>query len=441
MLMPPIFRPQIALALVGTIILVIIALYIIRFLISRGYEPKYVPTKYLKQKWRARTPASQRAQLYGPIPTNQAQLSEVERNQARSRSASARESTSAEPTQSQSNVDRYPSVRSIMTLPSYSVAPAPSEQVIAREGERAGMDVVVEFPETGEEEESRREDEMESLYQIRVARRREIAEREERRRERREARERGDWARVEELRRERTRAAAETTQSPNGSSTNLTAATLLAEHQSRGRDRRISSVSYADIGRVRHDGTRLRANSQDSDSRPLLDSPATMGGSHQRDRSTSSVISMSSNGSDGQTLRQGSTVESDIGESALPPPPQYDGLDWGEAPPYEPPPTEAATTTTATTATNNQNNEADGGVPNQRDGQTEADERNERSGRDENSQSNEQNPPQLPRLSQLQVHQNVPSIAISNATPPGSTPVTPVSPVQPPAQTHSPSSH
>lgn len=52
---------------------------------------------------------------------------------------------------------------------------------------------------------------------------------------------------------------------------------MIAEHHSRSRDRRVSSVSYADLGVARHDGTRIRANSNESD-RPLLDSAASMSG-------------------------------------------------------------------------------------------------------------------------------------------------------------------
>jgi hypothetical protein len=171
-----------------------------------------------------------------------------------------------------------------MTLPAYSQAPQETEQVIGREGERAGMDTVVEFPENIDEEEARREDEMESLYQIRLARRREMAEREQRRQERREARDQGDWDRLEELRlQSRLRADS----ANNGSSTDLSAAAMLAEHQSRGRDRRVSSVSYADIGHVRHDGSRLRANSEDSERGGLLDEAAPMGEGQGHNRATS----------------------------------------------------------------------------------------------------------------------------------------------------------
>lgn len=177
----------------------------------------------------------------------------------------------------------------MMTLPAYSAAPKGSEQVIGREGERAGMDTVVEFPETLTESESRREDEMESLYQIRLQRRREVQEQQERRQERRDARMAGDSERLEQLRAESIlRAELEN----NGSNTELSARAMLAEHQSRGRERRVSSVSYADVGHVRHDGSRVRANSQESERGGLLDGAAPMGEgrSHHRAGSASSSL-------------------------------------------------------------------------------------------------------------------------------------------------------
>ena len=274
-----------------------------------------------------------------------------------------------------------------MTLPPYYPTPRPSERLIAREGERAGVDTVIEFPETADEEESRREEEMESLYQIRAARRREIEEREERRRQRREAREAGDWARVEQLRiqsriRERAESAASMASAASSTTSLATpggagSAQLLAEHAARGdggRERRISSVSYADLGLARHDGSRLRADSIERDHRPLLDSAASMGGSrrsslfhiplisprHQRDRSTGSVMTAESDAPDtprtsthgdrsgSDPIRTPSASHdsppdgSDLGESQIPPtePPSYDeeAVEPGEeAPPYESP--------------------------------------------------------------------------------------------------------
>jgi hypothetical protein len=278
-----------------------------------------------------------------------------------------------------------------MTLPAYSQSPKESEQVIGREGERAGMDTVVEFPENAEEEEARREDQMSSLYQIRLARRREIAEREQRRRERVEARERGDLARLEELRRQSRARANQSNESVNAG-LSVSAATLIAEHQSRGRDRRVSSVAYAEVGEVRHDGTRIRANSNDSERGGLLDGAAPMGedgarprGSsesrslteptpHFRNRSASSALTISTNASDQdqpptftpagsdrpRTSQSNGTTDSsptanrftpedstgseDVGETRIPAiepeeaerphPPTYEQLEWGDAPAY-----------------------------------------------------------------------------------------------------------
>jgi hypothetical protein len=382
---------------------------ILRRLRAQNRKPKYIPTSFLKQRWYSWSPRTK----YGQVVAN-------ERTHDRSRNLSTT-NTSYNPTGNDTEdtaataaaaagVDRNTSVRSVMTLPPYSQAPKETEQVIGREGERAGMDTVVEFPEDPAEEEARREEEMESLYQIRQARRREIADREQRRQERREARARGDWARLEELTRE-SRARAESARlgatPANGSSTTLSAATLLAEHQSRGRERRVSAVTYASLGHVRHDGTRLRANSDESERGALLGGAAPMGGRdghgrnradsgassvlslpqpHFRDRSTSSVLSISTTASDLEnrpparptppSTRDGvpsireprssdgsdpagtgtsdssptaprftpeaSTGSDDVGESYLhapadPEPPIYEQLEWGDAPAYESP--------------------------------------------------------------------------------------------------------
>ena len=202
-------------------------------------------------------------------------------------------------------VDRNTSIRSVMTLPAYSSAARENERVLAREGERAGMDNVVELPETQDEEERQREEEMESLYQIRLARRIEATDREARRQARREARARGDVQALADIRR-RAEEAADLSVSQM----------LIAEHQARtrGRDQRVSSVAYGDLGVARHDGTRLRANSSESDNRPLLDSAASFSGrsrgytattndsradTHQRGLSVTSLAqSVESHGSD-----------------------------------------------------------------------------------------------------------------------------------------------
>lgn len=251
---------------------------------------------------------------------------------------------------------RETSIRSIITLPPYSASPKPTEQIIGREGERAGMDMVVEFPETADEEESRREDQMEALYQLRVQRRQELADREARRRERREARARGDSVRLEQLNQE-SRARSRRRREATESSTTLTASAVIADHQARERDRRIASVSYADLGHVRHDGSRLRADSHasDSDHHPLLQnaamhasSPSLVDPPSTRSR-VQSIASTLSNEVDPLVLRPTSThgssirpvsqsdEEGDLGTLNIPPPPEYDHLDWGEAPAYESP--------------------------------------------------------------------------------------------------------
>lgn len=192
-------------------------------------------------------------------------------------------------------MDRNTSVRSVMTLPAYNQHAMQNEQVLAREGERGGIDVVIEFPEGADEEEARREEEMEALYQVRLARRRENEEREERRRLRREARERGDYVALREIQ-ARARASSST-------SAGRTVEELRAEHEriKKERQRAVSSVSYADLGVARHDGTRLRANSVESEREGLLGDAASIAASshyHRRDRSASSVLSIDTVNSD-----------------------------------------------------------------------------------------------------------------------------------------------
>lgn len=354
------------------VIAIIITFALLRRLRRSHYEPRYVPTRYLKQKWREWTPKTKYGRMSSGVPSPRS---------SRLEGRTAYEPTPTETTTAAAGgVDRNTSVRSVMTLPAYAPAPRPTERVIGREGERAGMDVVVEFPETIDEEEARREEEMDSLYQIRLARRQEITDREERRRLRREARERGDMITLEELRtqsRLRAESAASLRNAAAASTTSLGAESMVAEHNARDRERKVSSVSYAELGLARHDGTRLRADSVESDHRPLLDSAASIGGSargsffmvpqRRRDRSTSSVLSVSTNASDedGHTPQTSTThgrsgsdplrtpsasqdtppADSDVGDAGIsqPEPPGYDYLGYDresreeEAPPYENP--------------------------------------------------------------------------------------------------------
>jgi hypothetical protein len=256
----------------GALVFLAIVLLSYTFLKRRSQGRKLAPSRTSWQFWKLRNKS------YGQLSTHDRARNSLGENTAYSRAGLHDRTTSEDELAARSaveaGVDRNTSVRSVMTLPAYSQAPKESESVIGREGERAGMDTVVEFPETFVEEEERREDEMESLYQIRLARRRELAAQEQRRQERRVAREQGDYERLQELRLQ-SRLRAESTNA--GSNNDPSAATMLAEHQSRGRDRRVSSVSYADVGHVRHDGSRLRANSEESERGGLLDGAAPMG--------------------------------------------------------------------------------------------------------------------------------------------------------------------
>lgn len=186
-------------------------------------------------------------------------------------------------------VDRRTSIRSVVTLPAYSRSARASERVLGREGDRDGVDLVLERPETAEEEETRRDEEMEELYQIRAQRRRELAERERRRSERQAARNRGDADALGRLRHESALRAEERESSG--------AAAMAREYRARSRERRVSSVNYAEVGVARHDGSRVRTNSDGSDRRPLLDSSAasvmsTAGGNGLRPWATQSTLSV-----------------------------------------------------------------------------------------------------------------------------------------------------
>ncbi|KAK1059119.1 hypothetical protein LTR33_013236, partial [Friedmanniomyces endolithicus] len=320
---PPPSSNSTTIVIIVIVVLVILAsLFILLYIYlkavrRRGGSAKYIPTQYLKRRWENWEPRG----LTSPKGSYSTPLQEdlgVPTLHLRSEHRSARNSAQLLPglelaqagraapgiaTAAGATVDRNTSVRSVMTLPVYSRAAREDEQVLGREGERDGIDVVLEGPETAEEEEERRDDEMESLYQIRLQRRQEIAEQNDRRRRRRDARARGDFAALQRIRQESLTA--------NEQREIAGAVAMIAEHQANPRDRRVSSVSYADLGVASHDGTRLRSNSAESD-RPLLDSAASISGGtaasirpwsthdslrassqHRRDRSASSGISVS----------------------------------------------------------------------------------------------------------------------------------------------------
>ncbi|ORY70257.1 uncharacterized protein BCR38DRAFT_103170 [Pseudomassariella vexata] len=251
----------------------------------------------------------------------------------------------------QATVDRNTSIRSIMTLPAYRTKANENERVLGREGERDGVDVVVELP-NAEEEEALRENEMETMYRIRLARRQAIEEREERRRLRREARDRGDMVALAELSQRQSAASHSSTVEE------------LREEQERIRIQRqqaVSSVSYADLGVARLDGTRLRANSAESERVGLLSDAASITlSTHRRERSASSVLSFDSNqefpspglprcsattpqlqaqhtGGSQRSGRAGSSpemIEADLGDEGMPPhsPPGYDDVSLDDTP-------------------------------------------------------------------------------------------------------------
>ncbi|KAL2061312.1 hypothetical protein VTL71DRAFT_7585 [Oculimacula yallundae] len=292
----------------------ILGFYFLRRTRIKHNNPKYIPTPFLKKAWRKWNPSPTAYKLPNaneslePVSARNGRASNRTSNPPSSFDAAAVANATA-------GVDRNTSVRSVMTLPAYRQNALGNEQVLGREGERGGIDVVIEFPENQDDEEMRREEEMEALYQVRLARRRENEEREERRRLRREARERGDHVALREIN-ARARAA-------SGASAGQTVEELRAEHEriKKERQKAVSSVSYGDLGVARHDGTRLRANSQDSERQGLLGDAASIAASsryHRRERSTSSILSIDTQTSDlpspGLTRstrsRAGSNVES-----------------------------------------------------------------------------------------------------------------------------------
>ncbi|KAH8700243.1 hypothetical protein BGW36DRAFT_373688 [Talaromyces proteolyticus] len=281
-----------------------------------------LPGEYLKGLWWKWNPGTKNVTNHTTATTQQQNLSV----NANINSTTSQTGSTGNPPQ------RGHSIRSIITLPSYSRLPKEEEQVIGREGERGDIDTVIEFPETAEEEEDRREDEMESLYQIRLRRREEVAEREERRRQRREALAANDFARLQQITRD----------TVSSREANLNAGTsarsMLAEHQSRDRHRRISSVSYAEVGHVRHDGSRIRANSAESDQRPLLgDARNSTHSINTTDTSGSGLTVTQVDSLNSSVESQSEDADGDLSTVHIPPPSYDDYSDWAEAPAYESP--------------------------------------------------------------------------------------------------------
>ncbi|KAM3504039.1 hypothetical protein MY10362_003827 [Beauveria mimosiformis] len=197
------------------------------------------------------------------------------------------------------SVDRHTSVRSVMTLPAYRAEASTNEQVLGRAGDRDGVDVIVDLP-TEEREEALRDEEMAALYQIRALRRQQILEREQRRTEREAARARNDRAALADIR-QRARLARDEVAASNEAIDELRQDASRAQGQ---RLRSVSTVSYGDLGVARHDGSRVRASSNDSERMGLLADAASIGEAaaagavpeslRSRNRSVSSFVSVDS---------------------------------------------------------------------------------------------------------------------------------------------------
>ncbi|RKF60388.1 hypothetical protein OnM2_051034 [Erysiphe neolycopersici] len=185
--------------------------------------------------------------------------------------------------------DRAASFRSVITLPSYIPTARQDEQVLGREGERGGIDVVVEFPTTAEEIERQREEEMEALYQVRLARRRENETREERRRTRRATRERGETSTPRQY--------GESRRHSNMPGQTIEELRAAHERLKISRQRAVSIVSYAELGVARHDGSRVNPGISENEQIGLLGDAASISANpftRGRDGSLHSIVSTSS---------------------------------------------------------------------------------------------------------------------------------------------------
>ncbi|KGQ10956.1 hypothetical protein BBAD15_g3706 [Beauveria bassiana D1-5] len=216
------------------------------------------------------------------------------------------------------SVDRHTSVRSVMTLPAYRAEASTNEQVLGRAGDRDGVDIL---------------------------------EREQRRTEREAARARNDRAALADIR-QRARLARDEVAASNEAIDELRQDASRAQGQ---RLRSVSTVSYGDLGVARHDGSRVRASSNDSERMGLLADAASIGEAaaaagampetlRSRNRSVSSFVSVDSGppspaysreasrygrGGSGDSPLAGSSpdlveVPLDLGDEDRPPPPGYE---------------------------------------------------------------------------------------------------------------------
>lgn len=337
---------QIGVVAVGVFVFLFVVYLVIRSCRRSQPEPPRFFPEFLKRSWRKWRPGSSpeiNPNSAGPthVPSSR---SLARRQRERDHAASTR-------------IDRHTSVRSVMTLPEYrAIAAADRERTIAREGERGGIDVVIEFPETGEEEEGRREEHMQTLYEIRLARQIERAV----------VRESGDISAQQPARPGSSHSTVRLVPADSLSTAQQLMAALASFSD---REPKLSKVQYAEIGVARHDGTRVRT-SIDSERPPtengllletgsLLESGAPMGtiersgnrSYHARNESDLSVLETPERRSSDEIIRMGSAHgrrSHDEDYSLLPPPPfpesaphpapiEYDGSEWGPPPEYTSP--------------------------------------------------------------------------------------------------------
>ncbi|KAF3936597.1 hypothetical protein ABW19_dt0207719 [Dactylella cylindrospora] len=315
--------------LIGIVIFAFVSYIVLKSLRHRYKDPKYLPGSWLKKKWKNWDVIGYNSAATGSSSgPNQARINRAARSRANIEANRA--------------LDRQNSVRSVITLPPYrEMAEMDLERTIGREGERDGVDTVIVFPETAEEEEDRREERMQAMYELRLQRRAQRAAR--------DARASGSVASLE---------------NPNATTVSLTAMDMEAGGSGRTtseltaailneRSRRLSEVSYSDVGYSRSDGSRIRSTSSNrnetTDSQPLLSDAASAGrrsrsgsmlslntslsgGRGSMDRRDSAEILTGAGADAGAGAGASTSVSGDLGQARLPP--SYDGLDWGDAPPY-----------------------------------------------------------------------------------------------------------
>lgn len=262
-------------AVVGGIIVLGVSWILVRSLRARYPEPKYIPTPFLKRLWTRWTPSNMNYQR--PAAEGENRWGGASRSGApglgnTDNSYQGSEQMRSSP-QATAAVDRHASVRSVMTLPAYRPKANDGEEVLGVEGERDGIDVVVEMP-TAEQDEVMRDQEMDALFQIRQARRRQLEERDAMQARREEARAANDAVAMRALRNQAREARVQHTEE-------IEALRGMQENAKETRQRAISAVSYAGIGEVRHDGSRARANSGESERAGLLSDAASIAMSSQ----------------------------------------------------------------------------------------------------------------------------------------------------------------